>query len=227
MQKDSNNQQLKYLDSSRRYYNRKYNSIERFLLYFYQIDLITNLNPASILEIGVGNKTLSNYLKQHGFHVTTCDYIAELAPDYVGDIRHLPFENSSYDMIVSFDVLHQLPSEEVEIAIKELYRVSKRFVVISIPHSLVFFEIIIKFSFINKLLNRPFVRFLFSLPVSFLDNKFPGQIHYWELGRKTSSIAAIRTILRDKFKIIQELKPSLTNSYFFVLEKIDKSNLKG
>jgi len=46
------------------HYIQHYDDINRFISYFYQTNTIKKLNPTNILEIGIGNKTTSNYLKQ-------------------------------------------------------------------------------------------------------------------------------------------------------------------
>jgi SAM-dependent methyltransferase len=98
-----------HIQVSQNHYYSDYDSIDRFISYFYQTDLIKTLQPQSILEVGVGNKTLTNYLKQYGYSVTTCDFDKKLAPDYVADIRALPFEDASFDAVLAFEVLEHLP----------------------------------------------------------------------------------------------------------------------
>lgn len=91
------------------FYKKEYDDMERFISYYHQINLILGLKPKNILEIGVGNKTVSNYLKNNGFDIKTCDFDEKLEPDYIGDIRSLPIPEDSFDVVVSFQTLEHLP----------------------------------------------------------------------------------------------------------------------
>ena len=68
-----------------------YDDLERFISYFYQIDIVRKLKSNKVLEVGIGNKTVANYLLRSGINIDTCDFDKELNPDYVADIRDLPF----------------------------------------------------------------------------------------------------------------------------------------
>ncbi|MDD4082331.1 MAG: class I SAM-dependent methyltransferase, partial [Sphaerochaetaceae bacterium] len=116
------------------YSNKGYNDIFRFLSYQHQIESIISLNPKTILEIGIGNKLVSNQLKEMGYKVTTCDFDPKLKPDFVGDIRNLPFKKNEFDIVVAFEVLEHLPFEDFEKALSEMKRVSKKNCIISLPY---------------------------------------------------------------------------------------------
>lgn len=200
-------------------YYDKYDNVKRFISYFYQIDIVRELNPQKTLEIGIGNKTTTNYLKQRGMKIDTCDFDKELEPDYVADIRKLPFKNKSYDLVMACEIIEHIPWEDVEKALNELHRVSKKHVIISIPYSSIGFEFIFKVPLVSKILKKPFLNLFFRIPYFFLGIKFSGE-HYWEMGRKNYSKRKIRSTFKKHFKIVKEVRPIL-NSYhhFFVLEK--------
>ena len=44
------------------YFNESYNSKERFISYWHQINEIIKLKPKKVLEIGIGNGFVSKYL---------------------------------------------------------------------------------------------------------------------------------------------------------------------
>ncbi len=201
------------------HYYRKYDNLPRFISYFYQIDLTKNLNPERILEVGVGNKTVSNYLRQHGFNVTTCDLDKELKPDYVADIAKLPFKDSSYDAVMACEILEHLPWGEVDSALRELHRVTKKYIIVSVACSRAAFELVFRFPRIAKILKRPFINLFFRVPLLFVKIQSRGQ-HYWEIGRWKYPIGKIRGLLRKKFKILKEVTPVLSSYHrFFILEK--------
>lgn len=202
------------------HYFQEYDSIDRFISYFYQVDLVKSLDVSSLLEIGVGNRTVSNYFKEHGYTLTTCDIDPDLDPDYVADIRSLPFEDNSFDAVLAYEVLEHIPWEEVPAALKELQRVSRRFVLLSVPYSCAAFEITVYFPLIKRILNKPFVNLLFlRLPYFFRKMHFDGE-HYWEMGRKGTTLSVVRKLLEKCFTIQKEVRPILKPiHYFFVLQK--------
>jgi SAM-dependent methyltransferase len=119
---------LKYIG----YWN---NSIykNRFNSYQNQLIEIYNTKPKTVLEIGVGCKLVYNHLKEIGIKVTSLDINKNLKPDYIGDIRKLPFKNNSFDTVCAFEVLEHIPFNDFEKSLKELKRVSKKNIIISIP----------------------------------------------------------------------------------------------
>lgn len=199
-------------------YDGNYDHLKRFISYFYQIDLFRKLGVNKILEVGVGNKTVSNYLKHKGYAVVTCDHDKTLNPDYVASITNLPFEDSEFDCVMAYEVLEHLPFDDFSKAISELNRVSRKYVLISLPYSSFYLELLLRFPFIDKLLQKDFLRLFISVP--FYSNKFLSPEHYWELGRKGYPLKKIRSVINTKFRIIKEFRPSIdTYHYFFVLSK--------
>lgn len=197
------------------HYSKNYDSVDRFISYFYQINSITQTLPKNILEIGVGNKTVSNYLKQANFKITTCDFDIKLNPDKVGDIRKLPFRNKSFSTVSAFEVLEHIPFSDFEKALKEMHRVSKKNVIISIPYNSAYFETVIKTS--SPILNKQ-LKFAIRIPrfdrtINIKEHKE----HYWELGTKNYSKKRIKTILNKYFIIKKEFHPLLNSYHYFYI----------
>ena len=198
------------------YFRGGYDDLNRFVSFYYQADAIRKLHAKEILEIGIGNGTLSSYLKNNGYHVTTCDFAKDLSPDYVADIRDLPFSKPQFDCVVAFEILEHIPFSDLRKAIDSLARTTKKYVVISVPYSSVYLEFLIRFPFIEKILKQPFLRLFLWVP--FLSSKFQSREHYWELGRKGFSRKKVRNVLQRKFRIIREFRPPISpHHYFFVL----------
>ncbi len=102
---------------------------------------------ATALDNGCGDGTLAIMLAKRGVIVTACDISeanitkarrhaeeagAETAIRFlVADAENLPFENNSFDWVVSSHVLEHLPSFEKGLA--EIRRVTKRSAVIALP----------------------------------------------------------------------------------------------
>ena len=204
---------------SKEHYLGKYDDIRRFISYFYQIDLVRKLHPETVLEIGIGNKTVANYLKQNGITIDTCDFDQNLNPDYTADIRDLPFADASYDVVMACEILEHLPFEDVEKALRELQRVSKKYVLVSIPYASGGFELLLKFPLLNKIIKRPFLDLFFRVPYFFMGIEFAGQ-HYWEMGRKNYPRRKIQSTFGKYFTILKEVRPVLDHyHHFFLLEK--------
>lgn len=202
------------------YYYNSYDTIDRFISYYFQIELVKNLKKGAILEVGIGNKTLTNYLSQNGFKVICCDFDANLSPDFVVDIRDLPYPDETFDIVLAFEVLEHIPWEDFEKALGELARVTKNDVIISLPYSSASFGIVVHFPLIQKLLKRPFVEIFFArLPYFFRRHKFNGE-HYWEIGKRGFSLKKIKKILAQHFSKINEMRPILNPiHHFFILKK--------
>lgn len=219
------------------YFRKKYDDLGRFISYFYQIDLTRNaaqkclldsgrfindqnsVDRVSILEVGKGNGFFSDYMKKMGYNVKTADLDAELNPDYVADIKNLPIENDSFDVVTAFEVLEHIPFDDVPAALGELKRVSKRYVVISVPYKSTGCEWILKFPGIRTLIKKPFIDFFVRIPLKFGGIKVSGQ-HYWEIDAWRTRKSKVRRMLKQFFRIVQELSPPLNKyHYFFVLEK--------
>lgn len=205
--------------SSGHYFQQEYDDLPRFISYFYQIDLVRSLHPHSVLEIGIGNSTVTSYLRQHGVAVGTCDIDAKLRPDHVADIRSLPFDDDSFDVVMACEVLEHLPWPAVEEALRELHRTSRRYVVLSLPHASASLEFILRNPLPVRMLKRPFFGLALRMPLFFTGPASTGE-HYWEIGRRRFPARRIRRELRKYFDIRHEVRP-LLHSYhhFFVLEK--------
>lgn len=164
------------------YFNPNYDNKERFVSYWHQIQEIVRLKPQKVLEIGIGNGFVSDYLRERNFDITTVDLDPRLNPDLTASLLNLPFVDNSFDVVVCYEVLEHLQYRCLHDAISEIYRVSKSHAILSIPD-------------VNKVLrislhipNVIFIKKLFPIP-SFRKNMhvFDGQ-HYWEIGKQNYSL---------------------------------------
>lgn len=197
-----------------KYQFREYISKERFCSYWHQIDEIMSLKPEAVLEAGVVYGFVSNFLKYSGVNITTLDITSEVKPDVVGSVTSMPFKDSSFDVAACFQVLEHLPFEDFEKALSELGRVSRRYVIISLPdvtrHARLFIKIPKIFE-IKKLFQLPRLKD----PV----HVFDGQ-HLWEIGKKGYSLKKIMQYINKGFNVIKTYRVfEIPYHRFFILEK--------
>jgi SAM-dependent methyltransferase len=117
----------------RSHYLTGYDSPNRFASYWHQIEETTRLG-GRVLEIGIGNGTVTAVLRARGLEVTTVDIHGALGPDVIADVRDLPFPDRSFDTVLIAEVLEHLPWENLPAALQEIARVSRRGVVVSVPN---------------------------------------------------------------------------------------------
>lgn len=204
------------------YFKKKYNTLNRFISYFYQIDLISSLvtpQESKVLEVGIGNAFVSDYLKKIGYNITTCDFDERLKPDIVADVRNLTLDENSFNVVTAFEVLEHVPFEDFDKALKELKRTSSKFVVISLPYRSTSIEFILKIPLIRTLFKEDFLVFFLRFPWFFRGFASSGQ-HYWEIDGYKYRLGKVLKILKNNFKSVKKIRPVL-DSYrlFFILEK--------
>ncbi len=191
----------------------KYAFEGRFVSYYWQLKEVLELQPLTVLEVGVGDRVFGDFIKNNtAVSYTSVDVAEDLHPDVVGNILKLPFADKSFDVVCAFEVLEHLPFEQFDSAIIELCRVARTHVVISVPHfgPMLFFSLKIPFlPQIHLALKIPFPK----------KHIFNGQ-HYWELGKRGYSISLIRNTLSAHGKIVRDFIPfGSPYHHFFVLEK--------
>lgn len=181
-----------------------YLSRERWISFWYQFLEVTeslkwkdrilpsggsDSSERSVLEIGPGPGIVSSVLRNMGVRVTTLDIDERLKPRTVGDVTRLPFADQSFDVVLIAEVLEHIPFEDVPVALRELARVARQTIIVTLPHYSMFAP-----SIAFKLF--PFLpRISKVFPVSFpVPHRFDGQ-HYWEIGKSGFSINLVRQLL--------------------------------
>jgi len=92
----------------------------------------------TILDIGCGDGRITNELSLK-YNITSMDINYE-ALKYVNkskiiaSIEQIPFHNNSFDLVLSTEVIEHLPDHLFRRAIIDIERVSKRYIVISVPY---------------------------------------------------------------------------------------------
>lgn len=182
--------------------------------YWYQYNEVLNTRAKSVLEVGIGNGTVSNYLKMIGLEVTTVDIDPRLKPDYICSVTELSriFPPNSFDAVLCTEVLEHMPFEYFQKSIAELSCICKQFIIISLPY----FRIRVLSSI--QLPKLGTLRFAIKIPFP-ATHKFDGQ-HYWEIGKRGYPLKKIISILGKSTKIHKSFCPFETAYHlFFILGK--------
>ena len=198
------------------YFNEVYEGKGRFISYWHQIDEIISINPRKILEIGVGSGFVSRYLKERNINVTTLDIDKRLNPVITGSVLNLPFKENSFDIIVCCEVLEHLEYEKFYSSVLEISRVSRAYVILSMPDVSRVSRFSIQVPVIGDLkLLIPIPRF------RKLKHKFDGE-HYWEIGKKGYPIKKIINDIQRTGMYVEKTYRIFEYPYhrFFLLKKI-------
>lgn len=166
------------------YVKPRYLTKDRWINYWYQWYRLQRPEIKTVLEIGVGNGVVAELFQKTGMEVTTVDIDASLHPTQVASVTALPYADHQFDAILCAEVLEHLPFEQSLRGMRELHRVTKRWVLITLPHAGYVFSLTAKFplcawwSWIGK------------IPFFWKHHEFQGE-HYWELGKKGWSRARL------------------------------------
>jgi ubiquinone/menaquinone biosynthesis C-methylase UbiE len=181
---------------------KKYIDKGRWNSFYHQIDEILAVQPDSVLEIGVGAGILGAAFKALHYPYESMDIDPELHPDYVGSVLQIPFADKSYDVVGCFEVLEHLPYDRFGVAMRELFRIAKKAVVVSLPNSRTVWKYSIyipKLGYCNFLIPRPFTKKEEAV--------FNGE-HYWEINKKGF-----------EFKVVKQTIKNMAEENGFALEK--------
>jgi predicted SAM-dependent methyltransferase len=220
----------------------------RFIHYFQQIELVLKYNPKTILEIGPGDYTVTDFLRRKGFAVKTADNDEKLYPDYLVDIKNDININENFDLILASEVFEHAKFERLEGILNNVGKClnDNGFIVFSVPYSTIrlFPErpdygktvscegrvyTAIPYHRIQLFLTilRGFYRLLikkseFKKACEYF--RVPDQpdedvnIHHWDAGFHPTTIKEIQNILLKYFNIIEQKIYINTNCVFFVIQ---------
>lgn len=181
------------------YSDLTYDRKDRFLSYWHQIDEILKRGPESMLEVGIGNGFTSRYLSRLGVNVHTLDFDERLEPDTVGSVLELPFDDGEFEMSCCFETLEHLPWDVFAPSIRELKRVARRWVLVSLPDVTPYVRLDVNRS------RKEVAHVLKDLPNPMPEeHTFDGQ-HYWEIGKKEYSLDRVVTVFKAEGLEVEEV----------------------
>ena len=158
----------------------------------------------NILEIGVGAGFLRHCFKLFPqISHTTIDIAEDLSPDYVGSVTNMPFEDGQFDVVLCCEVLEHMPFSDFLPAMKEIRRVARYKVILSLPDKTRHFGIALCFARLGwfKFEWNPARRQWAREPLKFTSE------HYWEIGCKgTLGKDVVKKIKEAGFKIEKQYR---------------------
>jgi len=211
-------------------YDESYLNFNLWLDYYYQYRLVASTGCRHILEVGKGTGVFEAILKQFNYNVTTADNNPDTAPDYLCDVRRLPFGNGVYDVVCAYEVLEHIPFSDFKTALCEMSRVSKRYLAISLPYASIYLSLAIMppqavvlkkfYGTLGIKLGEP-IKLNLTFPLFFLGTRLMHKEHCWEMGRGEYSTKRIaKTIEEAGLKIVKkEGRVLLPYHVFYLLEK--------
>lgn len=198
------------------YFGENYLKKVRFISYWHQIHEIVSHEPQSILEIGIGNGLVSNYLKYIGYNIVTIDIDRRLHPNIAGSVLNTPFQANSFDLVACFEVLEHIPYDKFTQALSELHRITSGYVILSVPDCTSVYPVYIHIPKLGAL------RTLIPIPrLKAPRHEFDGE-HYWEIGKEGYSIETITEKIKNTgFEITKTYRVfEIPYHHFFVLNKV-------
>lgn len=171
------------------YRSRNYVGPGRLHSYANQLASVVEAEPESVLEIGKGSGYIQETLQRFGYKVTTSDLSPDLEPDIVADVRDIPVPDGAFDVVSCCEVLEHLPFSDFVPALRELRRVARRRLVISMPDVSRDIEASL---LVPKLGERRIAISLGILARPFPTDKTGRQNHYWEIGFRGTTLSVVK-----------------------------------
>lgn len=178
--------------------------------YWNQQELISNYikKGDKILEIGVGSKFTSNYLKSKGYDVTTIDIDPKKQPDIVADIVNYTF-NEKYDHILAFEIFEHIPFEDFQKALKNISNICNKKLFISLPRNeKMWFKLTLDLKIFQ----------INNFQITTKRNKIKSKYHFWEVDYKNYTKKNILNLFSEnKFTLLKYKK--FYSLLYFAFEK--------
>lgn len=195
------------------YYTPNYLSPDRMSSYSYQYSLALETGACTFLNIGSANSILKYLLEKNDVHVIDLDLDWNTKPNVSAALPFLPFSDKSIDVVMCFQILEHLPLIMFGATIKELKRVAKEFILLSLPDQTITNSQRLKY-FIYKTFNRPVEWNIYKLRQ--IDTE-----HFWEIGHSNiSDFAIVNMIKNENLEIIKDFRNQNNRFHHFFVVKV-------
>ncbi|MCW9057755.1 MAG: class I SAM-dependent methyltransferase [Gammaproteobacteria bacterium] len=195
----------------------KYMNKRRWCSVWHQLDEVLSLQPDKVLEVGPGSGMFKVVAEKFGLNVDTLDISEDLNPDIVASATEMPIADNSYDLVCSFQMLEHLPIEMSLAAFKEMARVSRNTLVISLPDAEPCWPYSIYIPRVGQKsfhIKNPFLKIK--------KHEFDGE-HYWEINKKGYELNSIQKWLLDAaqgFELANTYRvPEIPYHRFFIYKR--------
>jgi len=187
----------------------RHEDIYHWTYYWHQVHLIREEieQGDTILEIGVGTKFTSNYLKSKGFDVITADIDPGKEPDILGNIVEMDLPDD-YDYIMAFEVFEHMPYEEFIAVLKKLKQHCRKRMILSVPRNeKVWLQLMIELPGRKK----------YKFRIATRRKKIIAEHHHWEVDHPPVSKNVLEEGFRSAGFRIKTFK-RVNSLYFYALE---------
>ena len=194
------------------YFSDLYFSMPQLCSFSHQLHHIWSMKPKNVLEIGIGNGFISEFLKRAGISVTTADINQNLNPDICAPLNELSrnLNGRKFDLIICCEVLEHMPLSELDNSLSYLRELGDR-LFMTLPNANRTFGIG-GLSFIPKLGSR-IINFNFNLPYK---HNLTDSPHFWEVGYTNKcTTSAIVKKLKKRYESIKYGNFSMNPNHIF------------
>ena len=188
----------------------RYTPKGRWVSYWHQVTEVLGLHANTCLVVGVGDDIVANVLRREINQCESIDIDPDLRPTLVGSVTQIPLPSKSVDVVLCSQVLEHLPFDQFEAAIREMSRVARLGIVLSLP------QLSRAWSIRVGPVRRRDRQFWISLP--FTRYLPPNDQQYWEVDAKGYPVKRVRNILRRYGRLTMDYRvPEHPYHHFWVL----------
>jgi ubiquinone/menaquinone biosynthesis C-methylase UbiE len=207
--------------TDRSHYDESYYERRRLYSVAVQAEVLRDLTPASVVEIGPGRGVFAAMFRQlSGAHVVTMDIDPTLGPDVIGSVFEMPFGDGAFDAAACFQMLEHLPFDRFAPALREMRRVARVGLALSLPDCS--YALTVRMGVRNPRKDG-LVKAWTVQPASWALRRLkqvPNSAgHYWEIGRRGTPLGVVRRAIREAGWRVEKEFRTAENAYhrFFVL----------
>lgn len=208
--------------TDRSHYDETYYERRRLYSVAVQAEVLRELRPASVVEIGPGMGVFAAMFRQlSGATVVTMDIDPTLGPDVIGSVFEMPFGDGAFDAAACFQMLEHLPFERFGPALREMRRVARIGLALSLPDCS--YALTMRMGVRNPRKDGVVAAWTVQ-PASWALRKLkqvPNSAgHYWEIGRRGTPLSVVRQAIREAGWRVEKEFRTAENAYhrFFVLK---------
>jgi hypothetical protein len=194
-----------------------YDTKARFSAYWTQATEALQTGAQQLLEIGLGNKLVSDYLTRRHIRVYELDMMLDIEPDAVGNVTAIPFRDNSFELVMCCQVLEHLPYDQFAPTLAEIARVAQRDVILSLPNNGHALSVsLTQFGFDQR-------HVLIDLSRIIPRGEFiPYTHHHWEIGWRGFPVERILAAMQEAgLRVERHYRvPERPYQHFFICKKV-------